>query len=159
MDFPSPLPLSCPDCAARMPESAAFCPSCGRPIVNTVRTTGKIGSLPESVVGGLAYLTFIPAIIFLVTEPYKRNLFVRYHAIQCLLLSVAVVGAAALVKVLGLVMFFVPTVGPLLAVLMAVVAGIAVVLLWFVLVVKALQGEMFKLPLLGDLAERYAEKT
>jgi len=110
-------------------------------------------------VGGLAYLTFIPAIIFLVTEPYKRNLFVRYHAIQCLLLSVAVVGVAALVKVLGLVMFFVPVVGPLLAVLMAVVAGIAVVLLWFVLVVKALQGEMFKLPLLGDLAERYAEKT
>jgi len=25
-----PMPLSCPDCAFRMPETAAFCPGCGR---------------------------------------------------------------------------------------------------------------------------------
>jgi uncharacterized membrane protein len=33
------------------------------------------------------------------------------------------------------------------------------VILWLVLVVKALQGELFRLPLIGDLAERQASKV
>ena len=152
----SALPLSCPECAARMPETASFCPGCGRPISNPTRATGKVGPFPESVAGGLAYLTFIPAILFLVLEPYNRNRFVRYHSIQCLLLWAAMLAAAAAVKVIGLVIFLIPVVGPLFAFLISVVAAIAAVFLWFVLVVKALQGEMFKLPSLGDLAERYA---
>ncbi len=152
----SALPLSCPECAARMPETASFCPGCGRPISNPTRATGKVGPFPESVAGGLAYLTFIPAILFLVLEPYNRNRFVRYHSIQCLLLWAAMLAAAAAVKVIGLVIFLIPVVGPLFTFLISVVAAIAAVLLWFVLVVKALQGEMFKLPGLGDLAERYA---
>jgi uncharacterized membrane protein len=32
--------------------------------------------------------------------------------------------------------------------------GLALFVIWIVLVVKALQGEMLKLPLLGELAER-----
>lgn len=155
----SPLPLSCPDCFARMPETAGFCPACGRPISIVSRANGKAGPFPESVAGGLAYLTFIPAVLFLVIEPYKKNHFVRYHAIQCLLLSIAVLGAAAVVKIIGLLLSFVPVVGPLFAVLISVMAGLAVVLVWLVLVVKALQGEMFKLPVLGDLAERYTGKA
>ena len=46
--------------------------------------------------------------------------------------------------------------GPLLVSITVVVAVLAAILLWFVLAVKALQGEMFKLPLLGDLAGQYA---
>lgn len=37
--------------------------------------------------GALAYLTIIPAIVFLVAEPYKRDRFVRFHAFQCLFLA------------------------------------------------------------------------
>ena len=155
----SPLLLSCPDCSARMPETAGFCPACGRPIRKANRVDGKVGPLPEGLAGGLAYFTFIPAILFLVIDPYKRNHFVRYHAIQCLLLSVAVFGAAAVVKVIALLFSFVPVVGPLFAVLVAMMAGLAAFLLWAVLVVKAFQGEMFKLPVIGDLAERYAGKA
>jgi uncharacterized membrane protein len=155
----SPLPLSCPDCSARMPETAGFCPACGRPIRKANRVDGRVGLFPESLAGGLAYFTFIPAILFLVIEPYKRNHFVRYHAIQCLLLWVAVFGAAAVVKVIALLFSFIPVVGPLFAVLISVMAGLAIVLVWLVLMVKAFQGEMFKLPVLGDLAERYVRKA
>jgi uncharacterized membrane protein len=37
-----------------------------------------------------------------------------------------------------------------------VTAGLAAVFVWLVLVVKALQGETFKLAWLGDLAEHYS---
>ena len=108
--------------------------------------------------GALAYLTFIPAIVFLAREPYNTNRFVRYHSIQCLLVWAAMLAGAALVKVIGLVVFLIPVIGPLLAVLIFVVAVIAAFFLWVVLIVKAMQGELFKLPGLGDLAERYADR-
>jgi uncharacterized membrane protein len=159
MDSTSPLPLSCPDCSARMPDTAAFCPGCGRPIANTTRATGRVGPFPESVAGGLAYLTFVPSILFLVLEPYNRNRFVRYHSIQCLLVWATMLACATAVKVIGLLVFLIPVIGPLLAVLISVVAVIAALLLWLVLVVKALQGETFKVPFLGDLAERFSNTT
>ena len=89
MDQPDPMPLSCADCAAKMPETAAFCPGCGRPMTSAVKkASGRVGALPERIAGALAYLTFVPAILFLVIEPYKKNHFVRFHSIQCLLLVV-----------------------------------------------------------------------
>lgn len=116
-----------------------------------------MGSLPETVIAAFAYMTFLPAILFLVLEPYKRNMLVRYHSIQCLLFWVALVGVAAAVKIAALVVGFIPVAGPLFAVLITVTAGLATFLVWVVLVIKALQGERFKLPLLGNIADRYAE--
>lgn len=151
------LPLACPDCAARMPETAAFCPGCGRPMHTAPRSLGKIGVVTENIAGALAYLTFIPAIIFLVRLPYKRNPFVRFHSIQCLLLCLASAAIAAAFRLIFLVLILIPVLGPLLVTLIAVIASIAAVVLWVVLVVKAFQGETFKLPLLGDIAATYAE--
>jgi uncharacterized membrane protein len=144
-----------------MPETAAYCPSCGRSIVpstaeNSTRAEGKVGIFPERVAGALAYITFLPAIIYLLLEPYKKNYFVRFHSIQCLLFFVALIGVAAAARVITLFVVLIPILGPLLVVLILVVAGIAAFVLWLVLLVKALQGEVFKLPALGDLAERYA---
>ena len=63
---------------------------------------------------------------------------------------------AAFLRLVGLVLALIPVLGPLLMYVIPVVAAIAAGLVWLVLVVKALQGEMFKLPALGDLAEHYA---
>jgi uncharacterized membrane protein len=128
-------------------------------MTETKRASGAVGVFSEKVAGGLAYLTFIPAIVFLLLEPYNKNYFVRYHSIQCLLFWLAMVVAGLAVKVLGLAMAFIPLLGPLLVVLISACVGIAAFLLWLVLTVKALQGEMFKLPGLGDIAERNADAT
>src|SRR5690242_12854170 len=84
-----PLPISCPACEVRMPEAAAFCPGCGRRMIALptpeVPAKGKVGLLAENIAGALAYFTLIPAIVFLVREPYRRNRFVRFHSVQCLL--------------------------------------------------------------------------
>jgi uncharacterized membrane protein len=66
---------------------------------------------------------------------------------------VAVV-VGALLRVVGFVVFFIPGVGHLLVWLVSMVVSLAFFAVWAVLVVKALQGEMFKLPLVGDFAER-----
>ena len=120
------------------------------------RAQGKVGALPVTIVGALAYLTFLPAIIFLIRDPYNENRFVRFHSVQCLLFWGAVIPVAIALKLAGLVLFVIPVLGPLLVTLLDVVVVLAAVVLWLVLMVKAFQGEMFKLPLLGDLAEHYA---
>ena len=153
---------ACPDCAAQMPADAAFCPGCGRSmrpeagVQGETSVDGKVGPLPVSLTGALAYFSFVPAIVFLFVDPYKRNRFVRFHSIQCLLLWGAIVVLAAVLRLAGLVVFLIPLLGPLLVAVVDVVVALAAVFLWVVLVVKAFQGEMFKLPLLGDFAEQHS---
>ena len=123
------------------------------------RAQGKVGVLPEAIAGALAYFTFIPAIVFLLLRPYKSNRFVRFHSIQCLLLWAAGILLAIALKLAGLLLFIIPVAGPLLVVLLSMVVGLAAVAIWLVLVVKAFQGVIFKLPLLGDFADQHSEKA
>ena len=118
------------------------------------RARGTVGALPETLAGALAYFTVIPAIVFLLIEPYKKNRFVRFHSFQCIGLWLVVVVVGALLRVVGFILFFIPMFGPLLVWLASGVSILAFWAVWAVLVVKALQGEMFKLPVVGDFAER-----
>ena len=121
-----------------------------------VRAYGKVGVLPENLAGTLAYLTFIPAAVFLLIAPYKKNRFVRFHSIQCLLLCAGSFLVAFALRLGGLLLFVIPVVGPLVLVLVSMFVGLAALVIWLVLVIKAFQGEMFKLPVLGDFAEQHA---
>jgi uncharacterized membrane protein len=90
----------------------------------------------------LAYLLgFISGLIFLLIE--KKNKFVRFHAMQSIITFGAIfVGQWALT-------FF-----PILGLLLSGLLSIFGVGLWVVLMVKAYQGEKFKLPWAGDIAEK-----
>jgi uncharacterized membrane protein len=148
--------VACPDCAAQMPETAAFCPGCGRAMQTEARAQEKVGVLSEPIAGALAYFTFIPAIVFLLLEPYNRNRFVRFHSVQCLLLWGAGILLAIALKLVTVLLYIIPVLGPLLVVLVSALVGFGAVVLWLVLVVKAFQGVMFQLPLLGEYATRHA---
>jgi uncharacterized membrane protein len=113
-----------------------------------------VSRLPENLAAALAYVTFIPALIFLFLDPYKKNRLVRFHSIQCLLLWAVMLAILALLRLAGLAVFLIPVAGPLLMTLISVIAGLAAFLLWVVLIAKALRGEMFKLPVLGEWAEQ-----
>lgn len=148
---------SCPHCSAQMPESAFFCPGCGRSMAFPVRAKGKVGAFPENIAGALAYLSFIPAILFLLLDPYRKNRFVRFHSVQCIGFWMALVILAVVLKLLGMLLFIIPVLGPLLVTLIDVVAILAAFVIWLVLIVKALQGETFRLPALGEFAEQQSD--
>jgi uncharacterized membrane protein len=97
--------------------------------------------IQANVAGLLSYLAgFVTGIIFLVIE--KENKFVRFHAMQSTIAS----GALFVLQiVLGYIPFLV-MLSPLVSLL-----GIA---LWIILMIKAFQGETFKLPIVGDIAEK-----
>lgn len=150
---------SCPECAAQMPDSAAYCPGCGRSIEAKPAPGAKPVHRRKNLAGSVAYATFIPALVFLLTEPYRKNQFVRFHSVQCLLCWLVGVVVAVLLRVFGLLLLFIPVVGPLLATVLVVVVAMAVLMIWIVLLIKAFQGEKFSLPLIGVLAEQYSART
>jgi uncharacterized membrane protein len=123
------------------------------------RAQGTVGIFSERIAGALAYLSFVPAIIFLFLEPYKSNRFLRFHSLQCLMLCGATVVGAAILRLASLLFSMIPTLGPLILVIVVVLAILAAVFLWLVSVVKALQGEMFELPFIGGFARQYAGKV
>ena len=149
------MSISCPQCAAAMPNAAAFCPGCGRTMRPVERARGTVGALPETLAGALAYF-LLPAIVFLLVEPYNQNRFVRFHSFQGLGVCLVVLVVGAMLRVVGFVLFFIPALGPLLVGLVSMVVILAFIVVWAVLVVKALQGEMFKLPVVVEFAERKA---
>ena len=146
----------CPECSAQMPDSAAFCPGCGRSMQPEPAPRPKSVNLRENLAGFISYVTFIPALIFLFVAPYRRNPFVRFHSVQCLLCWLVGVVMVVLLRLGGLLLLFLPVVGPLLVVLLVAIAAIAALMIWAVLMVKAFQGERFALPVLGALAEQYS---
>jgi uncharacterized membrane protein len=120
------------------------------------RAQAKIGMLSENVAGALAYFTFIPATAFLLLAPYSKNRFVRFQSLQSLFLTLICLLLGIALKLASPILFLVALVGPLFVSLVSIVGALAAVIVWLVLVVKAFQGEVLKLPVLGELAERQA---
>jgi uncharacterized membrane protein len=148
------MPISCPQCSAEMPDVAAFCPGCGHRMIAVPGAVANTGFLKENIAGALAYFTIIPALIFLATMPFKRNHFVRFHSYQSIYLVIAGVLAALVMRLLFPVVQLIPWLGYLLAWLVSLLILLAWGMLWAVAVVKAFQGEMFRLPVIGGFAER-----
>jgi uncharacterized membrane protein len=111
--------------------------------------------LSDHAAGAIAYLTFIPAIFFLVLEQYKRNPYVRYHSWQSILLSL---GAFAV----NIVVAFLPVFALLFTPRLHLVVWRAIELFWLAVwvacVVNAAMGKRFRLPVIGELAEQQAKK-
>jgi uncharacterized membrane protein len=93
--------------------------------------------LEENVAGFLCYLLgFVTGIVFLVVE--KKSSFVKFHAKQS---TIAFLGIFVILLVIG----WVPVLGMLV--------WIFTLVLWLVLMIKALQGKRYSLPIVGKLSE------
>ena len=113
--------------------------------------------LSENSAGGLAYLTFIPAIIFLVMEPYNRSSFIKFHAWQEILLTGLYVVWAIIRFMLIFIMPHVFGLG-ILSFMIGMVVGLAFFILWLVALIQAFNGKKFSIPVIGGIAENMASK-
>ena len=142
----------CPSCGSQIADGAV-CPKCaGAPVQNVpVANLTTAGGLTDNVAGALAYVTIIPAIVFLVLEPFNRRRFVRFHSFQCLFFAVAWT-----VFWIGLsIIAHIPFLGWATVLIWPLISLVGFVI-WLILVLKAYQGQMFKLPVIGDMAEQQA---
>lgn len=147
----------CTVCGAQTADGSTLCPACSRaaaPVAHPVTST--TGGMTDNVAGMLAYVTIIPAILFLVIEPYNKNRFVRFHAFQNIFLHVAAVVAWIAFIILSAVLAFIPILGHLVALLLWLVLSVGLLIVWVMLLIKANQGQMWKLPVIGDMAEKQA---
>jgi uncharacterized membrane protein len=114
--------------------------------------------IQANVAGLLCYvLGWITGLVFFLIE--KENKFVRFHAMQSMVVfgalfvfNIVVMALAAMLGMIGLGILI-----PLFSLINGLV-GLAGLVLWIILMVKTYQGEKFKLPIAGDIAEKNVEK-
>jgi uncharacterized membrane protein len=175
----TPLPPKasfCPNCGVAFEPRAADEPKAAATVVLEEAQAGSDGPvvasrverpieplpgvplpMPENIAGVLAYLTVIPSIAFLFLEPFRRNHFVRFHAWQHVLVWIAGFLCMIAATILGGILQWIPFMRVLVFPLLGLIT-LAWFFVWLLLVVKAYQHEMFKLPIIGELAEEWAER-
>jgi len=100
--------------------------------------------LEENVAGLLCYLlTWVTGLIFLLLE--KESKFVRFHAMQSL---VTFLSLMVVIWILSFISEFVVVLIPLVWIL-----NFLILVFWIVGMIKAYQGETYKFPVFGNIAE------
>jgi uncharacterized membrane protein len=157
--------MFCPNCGASV--QGRFCAKCGTSIDAAAAPAGAVpgaqpyaapsttaGAMAPNVAGALSYLLgFITGILFLVLAPYNQDKFVRFHAFQSIFLNAAWI----VVWIVEMMLFMIlPWALTTILSMLAMLLSLAFLGVWILLMVKAYQGERFKLPIIGDLAEKQA---
>jgi len=175
--------MQCPACNQEVSPQAAFCNHCGAPIAAAPAQSVPPADFPPSYAAvptpppaapaayppaaassglsdnsaaALAYVTIIPAIIFLLIEPYSKIRLVRFHSVQCLGLGAAAFVLHFAISILGSALHILPFVGVLLTLMLQLGLSIVIFIAWLMCIIKASKGEWFKLPIIGDFALKQA---
>jgi uncharacterized membrane protein len=114
-----------------------------------------LGGLDANLAAALGYPIGIIAIIMVIIE--KQNRFARFHALQSLLLIGAWIVIAIVLSILIAILSAISSYLGFIGILFPLIW-----LVWFAALIfaayKAYQGEWFKLPVIGDMAEKFANK-
>jgi len=147
--------MFCPKCGTENPEHAKFCTKCGAALVPpaggsetpaTPPAQTSVGLQPN-IAGLLCYVAgWITGIVFLVIE--KKSQFVRFHAWQSIM-------TFGVLTVAYLILSFIPIIGWVIAWIISILSFV----LWIILIIQAGTGKMWKLPWIGNWAERQASKV
>ncbi len=169
----------CANCGTQVNDGAGFCAGCGKQVGSGpqpvsiaqpfaagatpsgaqpgVAISSQAGgtALASNLAGALCYiLGFITGILFLVLEPYKRDRFVRFHAMQSILYSafgiVFRIGWSILVSAVSdltgwAVLALVPV---------GIVISLGLFLFWLFLMYQAYSNREFRIPIIGAIAAK-----
>jgi len=155
---------TCAKCGAILSSDAVFCSSCGSSTgAGTPPASGSGLNFPgiaANVAGLLCYLLWpVASIFFLIAGPYNKDKFVRFHAYQSLLLGVAAIAVGFALSILTAIVGLIPILGWLVSSIAWIIFALCLLALAVLMMSKAYNGERYKLPVIGDVAFRNAEKT
>ena len=174
--------MNCSKCGAENPDNAQFCSKCGAELAASVKTskstakskaepakakagagkakaevvkteekTGSSGGesstgMSANIAGLLCYVAvWVTGIVFVLLE--KKSTFVKFHAWQSIM-------TFGVLTVANLILMFIPVVGWILSIIIRII----MLVLWIILMIKAGQGKMWKVPWAGNWAEKQANK-
>ena len=159
--------MFCPKCGTENPEYAKFCTKCGAELVPpaggsetpaTPPAQTSIGLQPN-IAGLLCYVAgWITGIIFLVIE--KKSQFVKFHAWQSIMTFGILTGVQIIISILSAIALSTFSFGLWqFAHVVLIIVWLLIVGLWIALIVLTYSGKMWKLPCIGNWAEKQASKV
>ena len=167
----------CPKCSSQVADGTKFCPACGSAIGSVPGVPGAstppsavTGQPPGTTQGGIAanvaaMLTYIPvclvglvcAILFaFILDPYKKDRFIRFHAWQSLAAHAAILVLSIGWTMVSALLTSIVHLFALITFPVSIIIGLGGLVLMIILMIKAYNGETYKLPLVGDWAEKQA---
>lgn len=130
-----------------------------------VQTTKSSTGLDENIAALLSYIFgWVSGLIFFLIE--KDSRLVRFHAMQSILFNVLILVLVFVFWILTFILVLIGaaigdvlgTIFSLLATLLWLVFSVGILIAWILCLVKAFQGQYFKLPIIGNFAEKFSAK-
>jgi uncharacterized membrane protein len=154
----------CAKCGATLSEGAGFCGSCGTPVsaAGGVPTPAAAPPGPTTYQSNLfallAYLTMgIAGIVFIVTDEYKNDKFLRFHSFQSVFFMIAVIAFWIVFGILATIITAITLgFGGLIILPLVGLIGLVLFAYWIFLMYKAYNNELYMIPFIGQLAAKQA---
>ena len=130
-----------------------------------VQTTKSSTGLDENIAALLSYIFgWVSGLIFFLME--KDSRLVRFHAMQSILFNVLIIVLVIVFWILTFILVLIGaaigdvigTIFSLLATLLWLAFSVGILIAWILCLVKAFQGQYFKLPIIGNFAEKFSAK-
>ena len=113
--------------------------------------------LTDNLAAALCYLLgVLTGVLFLVLEPYNHNRLIRFHAFQAIFFWGAAVVASIAFSLVASIIQFLPFVGWIAVLVLWPAFGLAILVVWIMLMYKAYNNERWVLPVIGPIAEKQA---
>ncbi|MFN4227576.1 MAG: DUF4870 domain-containing protein [Candidatus Ratteibacteria bacterium] len=97
------------------------------------------------------FFGWVSGLIIFLTE--KKSQYIRFNAMQSIIFS----GALTLIYIFLNILSLIPVLGKILSLILYPIVYLVGTVIWIILLVKSFQGEYFKLPVIGDYAEKYSK--
>ncbi len=156
----------CANCGAALSEGAGICASCGKqsggapqapPLGPQVGAAGGPASsgLASNAAAALSYvLGLITGIVFLVLEPYKRDRFVRFHAMQSILFCAAAIVFSIAWNIVWGILFSISGSLIFIDVPLRLVISLGLFLFWLFVMYQAYSQREYRIPIIGAIAAK-----
>lgn len=160
----------CANCGAASTQTTGFCANCGKPVgqgelvavtagpaATAAPNSAVVASsgLTSNVAAALAYiLGLITGIVFLVLEPYKRDRFVRFHAMQSILFCVAAIVFSIAWSILVDILVSISAWTAVALTPIGLIISLAFFLFWLFLMYQAYSNREFRIPIIGAIAAK-----